>query len=647
MVLGKQSWSAKLQTALRSSSRILHLSKSKISEELLLQTLIIACIYAITAKLSLQFAMLPGRVTAVWFPSGFTLAFVTWFGLRAVPGIAIGSVVFMLWNNLTMSLAWPVSSDIVAIIACAIANGVQPIIGIEIIRRLTHAPPSLERMKGVISFVIAAVLSPMIPAFIGVTISALVGIVPWSTYGISWLAWWSAGMAAIVVFTPTWLLWPKTAALTSFPKRKDLLGISVTTLGLCWLIFGQGYPVEYVLLLVLIWSSLRLGSFASSALVSLIAIIAIVSTAHDLGAFSGHAPTYSLVILQSFITACSVSTLVLGSALKTQKAVELNLEKTLLSLEQQVSDRTAQLRESQAILDGFFSVAPVGLGIVDRELRYVRVNTLMAAMHDLPAESHIGQSIREVRPDLASEIEPIYRQVLRTGQPILNREEHNKNQLSNNSLQTWLATYFPILNSRQKPTQVGLVLMEISEIKQLEQQLRKQAYMDGLTQVANRLYFNEFLELEWQRCERSQKPLSMLLTDLDNFKAYNDTYGHPMGDQCLKQFANVLRESVKRPGDLVARYGGEEFVVILPETGAEGALRVAERIRQRLHELKIPHSGSLICDHATVSLGVATCIPSGQHSPEALLQAADAALYESKHQGRDRVTQIDLDHAPL
>lgn len=642
MALREPSRTSQPKVTLNYLFTIFHLAKPKASEWLL-KTLIIAVIYALTAKLSLEFATLPGKVTAVWFPSGLTFAFVTWFGRRALPGIALGSIAFMLWNQLTMALSWPVSSDMVAIVACTIANSLQPVIGVGIIHRFTHAPPSLERMQTVISFVVAATIAPMLPAFIGITTSALVSIVPWSSYGISWFTWWSAGVAAILVFTPPLLFWSQAAGAVRPHLRQEVLGILGTTLGLCWLVFGQGYPVEYVLLLVLIWSGLRLGNFATSALVSLIAVIAIVSTAHSLGVFAGNSPTYALVILQSFIAVCSVSSLVLRGALNAQKAVELSLEKTLLSLEQQVSDRTAQLRESQAILDGFFSVAPVGLGIVDRELRYVRVNTLMAAMHNLPAESHIGRSIREIQPDLASDIEPIYRQVLSTGQPILNREENNQLQHQTNPVQTWLATYFPILNSAQKPTQVGVVCMEISDIKQLEQQLRQQAYMDGLTQVANRLYFNEVFEIEWRRCGRSHQPLSMVLTDLDEFKAYNDTYGHPMGDQCLKQFASVLTQAINRPGDLVARYGGEEFVVILPETDADGALRVAERIRQCLHQRQIPHCRSSVAPYVTVSLGIATCIPSPQHSSDALLQAADTALYESKRQGRDRITQIDLE----
>lgn len=643
MASRKQSWISRLKIALNDWLMPLQLAKPRTSE-LILKILIVAGTYAITAKLSLVFAALPGNITAVWLPSGFTLAFVTWFGLQVVPGIALGSVVFMVSNSLTMPLSWPVFSDIVAIIACSLANSIQPVIGLGIIHWLTQKPPRLDRMKTVLAFVVAAVIAPMLPALIGITTSALVGIVPWSNYGISWFTWWSAGVAAILVFTPTLLFWSPQAVVPLYlQRRQEVMGVCGLTLGLCWLIFGQGYPVEYVLLLVLIWSRVRLGNFATSVLVSLIAIVAIVSTAHRFGAFAGSSTTASLIILQSFITVCSVSGLVLGGTLDTQKAVELSLEKTLESLEQQVSDRTAQLRESQAILDGFFSVAPVGLGIVDQDLRYVRINPLMAAMHNLPVESHLGRSIREIEPDLASDLESVYCQVLRTGQPILNREENNKIQHPDNPEKTWLATYFPIVNLSQKPTQVGVILMEISEIKQLERQLRKQAYMDGLTQVANRLYFNETLELEWRRCGRSGQPLSMVLTDLDDFKAYNDTYGHPVGDECLKQFARVLTQAISRPSDLVARYGGEEFVVVLPETNAIGALQVAERIRQSLHHLQIPHCRSSVAPYATVSLGIATCIPSLQQDSDFLLQAADKALYESKRQGRDRITQIDLD----
>jgi integral membrane sensor domain MASE1 len=163
--------------------------RENVQLELLLRTLVIACVYAITAKLSLVFTTLPGQVTAVWFPSGFAFAFVIWFGRWALPGIALGSIVFMVWNSLTMTLPWSAASDIISIIACSLASSLEPVIGVVIIYWLTHAPPSLDRTKAAISCIVAAVLASMFSALIGITVSSLVGIVPWSNYGISLLMW--------------------------------------------------------------------------------------------------------------------------------------------------------------------------------------------------------------------------------------------------------------------------------------------------------------------------------------------------------------------------------------------------------------------------------------------------------------------------
>jgi diguanylate cyclase (GGDEF)-like protein len=126
------------------------------------------------------------------------------------------------------------------------------------------------------------------------------------------------------------------------------------------------------------------------------------------------------------------------------------------------------------------------------------------------------------------------------------------------------------------------------------------------------------------------------LGDVDYFKKYNDFYGHQQGDECLRQVAQALRQAVKRPTDLVARYGGEEFAVILPLTDAAGAVTVAQVIEQAVRELQLPHAQSEVNESVTVSLGVASFIPTAETSPEALIKTADAALYEAKRQGRDR-----------
>ncbi len=171
---------------------------------------------------------------------------------------------------------------------------------------------------------------------------------------------------------------------------------------------------------------------------------------------------------------------------------------------------------------------------------------------------------------------------------------------------------------------------------ELYQQLKELAIIDGLTKLANRRYFNHYLNKEWKRLAREQKPLSLILWDVDHFKIYNDNYGHLAGDSCLQQLASILRKTGKRPADLAARYGGEEFALILPNTNIEGALYLAEQIQSQIKALKIPHSYSSVSKYVTVSLGVASTIPKPASTPEKLIKAADVALYRAKEQGRDR-----------
>ncbi len=176
--------------------------------------------------------------------------------------------------------------------------------------------------------------------------------------------------------------------------------------------------------------------------------------------------------------------------------------------------------------------------------------------------------------------------------------------------------------------------------KQLEtanQQLQKLANLDGLTNIANRRYFDEYLSKEWNRLKREKLPLSLIMIDVDYFKLYNDTYGHLAGDDCLKKIAQTMDCVVKRPADLTARYGGEEFVIVLPNTTEEGAQQIAQQIAQQLSELAIPHQNSLIAKEITLSLGIASLIPDHNLSPFDLIHLADQALFQAKKQGRNRI----------
>ncbi len=175
------------------------------------------------------------------------------------------------------------------------------------------------------------------------------------------------------------------------------------------------------------------------------------------------------------------------------------------------------------------------------------------------------------------------------------------------------------------------------ELEAANRELQHLAGSDALTQVANRRRFDEYLDQEWQRMAREEAPLSLILCDVDFFKSYNDTYGHQAGDYCLQQVARAISRSVKRPADLVARYGGEEFALILPNTNAEGAVHVAEKVRSEVKALEIAHAKSQISKCVTLSLGVASTVDCHISSSAMLISEADKALYQAKAKGRDRV----------
>lgn len=183
----------------------------------------------------------------------------------------------------------------------------------------------------------------------------------------------------------------------------------------------------------------------------------------------------------------------------------------------------------------------------------------------------------------------------------------------------------------QLATQAAIAIQQ----SELYQQVQRLAMVDGLTQTSNRRHFDDYLDQVWKRLGQMAAPLSLILCDIDFFKRYNDTYGHPAGDECLRQVATAIRQTANREEDLVARYGGEEFAVILSNTTAEGALKVAERIRAAVKALNLTHQQSPL-GQVSLSLGIATLVPDDQSSPSRLINHADRALYEAKKQGRDR-----------
>lgn len=173
-------------------------------------------------------------------------------------------------------------------------------------------------------------------------------------------------------------------------------------------------------------------------------------------------------------------------------------------------------------------------------------------------------------------------------------------------------------------------------LAQANRKFRQLASQDGLTGIANRRHFDRYLRQEWHRAIREHQPISLILCDVDCFKFYNDSYGHPSGDMCLVKIAETINQAVKRPADLVSRYGGEEFAVILPNTELSGALQVAQEIQKQVRSIKIPHKTSTVDQYITLSMGMHSLSPLLESTEIDLLNAADQALYHAKQTGRNR-----------
>lgn len=200
---------------------------------------------------------------------------------------------------------------------------------------------------------------------------------------------------------------------------------------------------------------------------------------------------------------------------------------------------------------------------------------------------------------------------------------------------------FVVLNAKIR----ALQRLDAMHGKQLEmsralaaanRELEKLSHQDGLTGIANRRYFDGYLSTEVRRAAREHQPLSLILADVDQFKAFNDCYGHQVGDDCLRRVAAALTSAGRRPADLAARYGGEEFAMVLPGTDLDGAVDVAQSVSRVIGSLAIPHARSTVSKSVTLSQGVVSLTPEKETPPEDVIRSADQALYQAKQQGRNR-----------
>lgn len=187
--------------------------------------------------------------------------------------------------------------------------------------------------------------------------------------------------------------------------------------------------------------------------------------------------------------------------------------------------------------------------------------------------------------------------------------------------------------------------LEKKRLRDIEKEYRLRlehlSITDGLTGIANRRFFDDFLQKEWYRALRLSKAISLIMVDVDFFKIFNDTYGHPSGDRCLTKVANTLKHTLKRAGEIVARYGGEEFIIVMPNTQLKDAIKISKEISAKIRSLEIENKDSTVSAYITVSMGIANVVPRNSSSPSAFIDKADKALYKAKAEGRNRYSVFE------
>ncbi len=422
--------------------------------------------------------------------------------------------------------------------------------------------------------------------------------------------------------------------ISSFRKRWIYLlpVVAVTVAG-----FSQNrIPLELFLFPLLVLVLLRLGLGWASMALLFVAGVGSWYTVHGLGPFASSNYLTALepaVLIQVFLASVMFLLYTISVVLESRRAIERRLQKI-------VAQHTLVTENSRdAIILADFS----------GNRRFVSA----AAQHMVgwtPLEVMNQKSSDLVHPDDLTKVAAVVRRLSSGAEDAMIACRVRKRS----GEYLWVEASLRVVRNPVTGVPTGILNMvrDITERKQAEQKLQEAykavetlAITDALTGLANRRQFDQCLTNEWRRGLRDRSPLAMLLIDVDLFKSYNDTYGHVRGDSCLKQIAEAALDVVARPGDLVARFGGEEFAVILPNTGSEGALRVANEIYDGLRNRRLEHISNPL-GILTISVGCASIVPSlGQHAIH-LIELADEALYAAKRNGRNQICNCSTHASP-
>lgn len=556
----------------------------------------------------------------IWIANGVLLAFLLLTPRRRWPAYLCTGFAAQVVGTALVSLHWQMNLSLVAL------NMTEVLLGAALLRRRSADVPCFTDRGYLLRFTGYAVLAA--PLATGALYTLLSAFLFQKPPGPAWIEWVLADSLGTAVAVPACVAMYR-AHFRKAKKYWNHLGYLLLLLATILGAFSQTtVPLAYLIYPILILILLRLGMGWASMATLLVTVAGNWFTVRGMGPF---AKSYALtrlapsILMDLFIAAVLFMLYGISLVLERQRASERRLQK-IAALHDMVTENS---RDTIILADfdghrSYVSAAASSIsGWTSEELLKQDSYELV---HPLDLEK-MQEAMRELRAKGGSAVVECRIQK-RTGE------------------YTWVESSLRVVHDRRTGAISGVLnlVRDIAERKQAEQRLQDAysavealAVTDALTGLANRRRFDQCLTTEWRRGMRERTPLSVLMIDADLFKKYNDTYGHPRGDSCLKQIAEAALDVVSRPGDLVARFGGEEFTVILPNTDNAGALRVGTEICEAMRNRRLPHSGNPF-GIVTISLGCATMIPKlGQHAPD-LLEMADQALYQAKHNGRNQVS---------
>jgi diguanylate cyclase (GGDEF)-like protein/PAS domain S-box-containing protein len=555
----------------------------------------------------------------VWFANGLLLAYLLLAPRWRWPAYLITGFLAFSVRSVLIHARWN------EFLLYNVLNIAEVMIGALLLRRRSTALPRFTEYSYLIRFFGFAVLAG--PAFAGGIYALAFPIFAHPVLSHPFLSWMAADSLGIAIATPAFAAILKTRFRNTVDWRQNWRYPSFLLLVAIAAFAQNRVPLIYLIYPLLVLVLVRLGLGYASLFTLLIAAIGEWSIICGYGPFAPASlpdPTTPSLHLQGAVASAIVLVYGISVVLEQQKATERRLQETV-SLHKLVTENSRDL----IILADFNG---------DRSY----VSSASESMGGWkPEEAAALAGLQMVHPEDKPKAEEALRE-LRSGNEGA-MVECRVRKRSGEYL--WVEAALRVVHDPVTGAPSGIlnIVRDISERKRSEQQLQDAyrnvealALTDGLTGLANRRHFDQYLATEWRRGMRARQPLSLLMLDVDLFKAYNDSYGHQRGDSCLKQIAESCMDVVSRPGDLVARFGGEEFVVIMPSTESEGAMQVAEDICEALRSRRLPHSGSPL-GIVTISIGCATLIPTfGKHAPD-LIETADHALYAAKHNGRNQV----------